>query len=96
VVRLDLADGVFEPDTSDIRVQWKPRIKQLLEELEKAPSVLRLSYLVDVEPQGLVQERLETLKRKITDTWKQLDAGYRLTIETEIYWRRGGPLPGQS
>ena len=45
VVRIDIADGVFEPKTSELRLQWKPRIDQLLEELRRAPSVLRLSYL---------------------------------------------------
>jgi uncharacterized repeat protein (TIGR01451 family)/fimbrial isopeptide formation D2 family protein len=95
VVRMDIADGVFEPGTSELRIQWQPRIVQLLEELKKAPSVLRLSYLGDVEPGDLVQKRIEALKKKITGQWKKLDAGYRLTIETEIFWRRGAPLAGQ-
>ncbi len=37
VVSLDLADAVFEPGTTEIRLQWQPRIKVLLEELRKAP-----------------------------------------------------------
>jgi len=95
VIRMDIADGVFEPNTSDMRMQWTPKIAQLLEELKKAPSVLRLSYLGDVERKGLVQERLKALKKKITKQWKQSDGGYRLTIETEIFWRRGAPFVGQ-
>jgi uncharacterized repeat protein (TIGR01451 family) len=95
VVRIDIADGVFEPDTSEMRMQWTPRIARLLEELKKAPSVLRLSYLGDVERKGLVKERLEALKKEITKLWKQSDGGYRLDIETEIYWRRGAPLSGR-
>jgi hypothetical protein len=95
VVRIDIADGVFEPGTSDIRIQWRPRVEQLLKELKKGPSVLRLSYLGDAEPQGLVRERLEMLKKKITEHWRQSDVGYRLTIETEIFWRRGAPIAGE-
>jgi uncharacterized repeat protein (TIGR01451 family) len=95
VVRIDIADGVFEPYTSEMRMQWTPKIAQLMEELKKAPSVLRLSYLGDVERKGLVQERLEALKKKITKHWKQSDEGYRLVIETEIFWRRGAPVAGQ-
>ncbi len=95
VVQIDIADGVFEPDTTELRMQWTHKIDQLLEELKKGPSVLRLSYLGDVEPKGLVQERLETLKKKITEQWKQSGGGYRLDIETEIFWRRGTPLAGQ-
>ncbi|MHC4322689.1 MAG: isopeptide-forming domain-containing fimbrial protein [Planctomycetota bacterium] len=95
VVRIDIGDGVFESDTSLMRMQWIPKITQLLEELKKSPSVLRLSYLGDVERKGLVEERLEALKKKITKQWKQSDGGYRLAIETEIFWRRGTPLAGQ-
>ena len=95
VVRIDIADGVFEPNTIKMRMQWVPRIDQLLGELKKAPSVLRLSYLGDVERKSLVQKRLEALKKIITEEWKQSGDDYRLTIETEIFWRRGKPVAGQ-
>jgi hypothetical protein len=95
VVRIDIADGVFEPNTTKLRMQWTPKITQLIEELIKAPSVLRLSYLGDVERKGLVQRRLEALKKKIIKQWKQSAGGYRLAIETEVFWRRGAPIAGQ-
>jgi len=95
VVRIDIADGVFEPGTTELRMQWTHKIDQLLEELKKGPSVLRLSYLGDVEPEGLVRERLDALKNEITRQWEQSDGGYRLNIETEIFWRRGAPPPGR-
>ena len=78
VVRIDIADGAFEPKSSEMRLQWRPRIDQLLEELEKAPSLLRLSYLADVEPKGLVNQRLGALKKEITRQWEQTEGGYRL------------------
>jgi uncharacterized repeat protein (TIGR01451 family) len=95
VVRIDIADGVFEPDTTEMRLQWTPKITQLLEELKKSPSVLRLSYLGDVERKGLVKKRLDALKKEIIRQWKDSDGGYRLVIETEIFWRRGAPYAGQ-
>jgi uncharacterized repeat protein (TIGR01451 family)/fimbrial isopeptide formation D2 family protein len=95
VVRIDIADGVFEPNTSKLRLQWTSKIVQLIEELKKAPSVLRLSYLADVERKGLVNKRLEVLKNLITNQWKQSDGGYPLTVETEVFWRRGAPFVGQ-
>ena len=95
VVRIDIADGVFEPNTIELRMQWIPKIARLLEELKKAPSVLRLSYLGDVEREGLVQKRLEAFKKIISKEWKQSNGGYRLAIETEVFWRRGAPLAGQ-
>jgi hypothetical protein len=95
VVRIDIADGVFEPNTTELRLQWTPKIAQLIEELNKAPSVLRLSYLADVEREGLVRKRLKALKKEIATQWNRSDGGYELVIETEVFWRRGGPLAGQ-
>jgi uncharacterized repeat protein (TIGR01451 family) len=95
VVRIDISDGVFEADTSELRPQWMSKINQLIDELRKKPSVLRLSYLGDVESEGLVQDRLEALKEEIASKWKQTDGGYQLAIETEIFWRRGAPLRGR-
>ena len=95
VVRMDIADGAFEPDTTRLRIQWTPRIAELLEELKKGPSLLRLSYLGDVESKGLALKRLDALKKEITARWKQSGAGYRLTIETEFFWRRGAPVAGR-
>jgi uncharacterized repeat protein (TIGR01451 family) len=91
VVGLDIADAVFEPGTTEIRVQWKPRLALLLDELKKAPAVLRLSYLADVEDAGLVERRVEAIRQQVTESWEALNAGYQLTIEHEVFWRLGGP-----
>lgn len=91
VVSLDLADEVFEPDTTEMRLQWQPRMKLLLEELRKEPSVLRLSYLAEVEDEQLVERRLKVVKQQVLDAWRALDCCYQLTIEPEIFWRLGGP-----
>jgi hypothetical protein len=88
VVSLDIADGVFEPKSTKLRMQWQPRIGLLLKELRKAPSVLRLSYLAETENRGLVDDRLKALKKEITEKW---DGGYPLTVETEVFWRNGSP-----
>jgi uncharacterized repeat protein (TIGR01451 family) len=90
VVSLDLADAVFEPGSTDLRPQWRPRLSLLLEELEKAPATLRLSYIADVEDARLVDRRLEAIKQEITEAWETRDR-YELTIESEVFWRRGGP-----
>ncbi len=89
VVRLDIADGAFEPETSEIREQWKPRIEMLLAELQKAPAILRISYLADVEDPQVVKARMEAVKREIAGRWDR--ENYQLMIETEVFWRRGGP-----
>lgn len=91
VVRLDLAEAVFEPGTSELRPQWQSRTELLLERLQEAPSVLRLSYLAENEDPSLVDARLETIKARIAGDWAALDCCYPLNIETEIFWRRGAP-----
>ncbi|MCW8193664.1 DUF11 domain-containing protein [Proteobacteria bacterium 005FR1] len=95
VIRLDVANGVFEANSTTMRPQWTSRIDSLMSEMQKAPSILRLSYLADVEDPALVQNRVKLLKRTISERWQALDCCYKLDIETEIFWRRGGP-PDQS
>jgi large repetitive protein len=89
VVAIDLSDAAFEPDSTDIRVQWRPRLDVLLEELRKAPALLRLSYLADTEDRELVDRRVKAVKRHVTEAWDP--ATYPLTIEPEIFWRKGAP-----
>lgn len=89
VVRLDIADGVFEPQTSAMREQWNIRMDTLLSELKKSPSVLRISYLADAEDRAEVSDRISAIKNTVSSLWGK--GPYRLTIETEVYWRRGGP-----
>ncbi len=91
VIGLDLADAVFEPGTTEMRSQWKPRMTLLLTELQKSPAVLRLSYLADLEDEGLVEQRLNAVKEEIMRSWKTADYGYQLTIEPQVFWRLGAP-----
>ena len=91
VVAIDLSDAAFEPGTTEIRVQWRPRIDVLLAELRKAPSLLRLSYVADTEDASLVERRMQAVKRQVTDAWDSEKDRYVLTIEPEVFWRRGAP-----
>jgi hypothetical protein len=74
-----------------MRPQWHPRINVLLTELRKSPAVLRLSYVADVEPESLVNKRLEALKKQIMQVWEQHGCCYELVVEPEVFWRLGGP-----
>ena len=91
MVGIDLSDAVFEPGTTEIRVQWRPRLNLLLEELRKAPAVLRLSYIADTEDAALVERRVEAVKRQLTEAWNTANYSYVLTIEPEVFWRLGAP-----
>ncbi|HKW35018.1 MAG TPA: SdrD B-like domain-containing protein, partial [Candidatus Acidoferrum sp.] len=95
VVAIDLSDEAFEPGKTEIRVQWRPRLDLLLAELRKAPSVLRLSYVADTEDSALVEQRVQAVKRQVMEAWnanKGSQDSYVLTIEPEVFWRRGGPV----
>jgi uncharacterized repeat protein (TIGR01451 family)/fimbrial isopeptide formation D2 family protein len=93
VVGLDIADAVFEPGTTVMRSQWRSRIDMLLDELQKGPAILRLSYVADVESESLVNQRLELLKGQIMGAWEELNCCYELVVEPEVFWRLGGPPP---
>ena len=91
VVGLDTADPVFEPGSTKMREQWKARISLLIDELKRSPATLRLSYIADVEDPALVDQRLAALKAEIMQTWEAQHCCYQLTIEPEVFWRRGSP-----
>jgi len=91
VVGIDLSDAVFESGTTEIRLQWRPRMDLLLAELRKAPAVLRLSYVADTEDAAVVERRMDAIKRQLIESWGTSNSSYSLAIETEVFWRRGAP-----
>ena len=94
VVGIDLSDAVFEPGTTEMRPQWKPRIDVAARGAQEgsgdaAPVVRRRrrgrsSSSTSAWPRS---------RRQIIEAWEGLDGGggYELTIEPEVFWRRGGP-----
>ena len=79
------------PVPPEMRAQWRPRLDLLMEELKKAPAVLRLSYLADVENEQLVERRMNAIKSQIASAWQALQPSYQLAIEPEVFWRLGAP-----
>ncbi len=91
VIGLDIADAVFAPDSVEMRPQWRPRMSLLIEEMQKGPSILRLSYLADVEDPKLVERRIDAMRKLVADSWTEAHGGYSLVIEHEVFWRTGKP-----
>ena len=91
VVGIDLSDAAFEPGSTSLRIQWRPRVDLLVGELRRAPAILRVSYVADIEDAALVERRLQAIKQQVTEAWKTANPGYVLTIEPEVFWRRGAP-----
>jgi uncharacterized repeat protein (TIGR01451 family) len=91
VVSLDLSSAAFEPGSAELRPQWQPRLERLLAELRKARSVLRLTYLADVEDARLVEWRLQAIAESVQGAWKAGNCCDELVVEREVFWLRGGP-----
>ncbi len=91
VVQLDLSDDAFVKGETELRIQWQARVDELVSILNQAPAVLRLAYLGDVDKESLVKERLEHFRQQLEARWSQQEHSYQLSIETEIFWRRGTP-----
>jgi large repetitive protein len=66
-------------------------VNLLLEELQKGPAVLRLSYLADVEDPQLVEQRVEAMTQLVSSAWGDLHPAYKLVVEHEVFWRTGEP-----
>jgi uncharacterized repeat protein (TIGR01451 family)/fimbrial isopeptide formation D2 family protein len=91
VVRLDLANGVFEAGTTTLRPQWATRLPLLVSTLQRAPAVLRLAYLAEAEDEALVQRRVKAIRQLLAAEWARAGQPYELAIETEVFWRTGAP-----
>jgi len=94
VVGLDISDPVFQPDSIELRDLWQPRINLLLDELRRAPAVLRLTYLADLEEPRLVDQRVAATKKQLKTLWNSQEEPFPLVIEHEVFWRRGAPTTG--
>ena len=49
------------------------------------------STLLTLFQASLVERRVEAVKRQVTEAWDPANGDYPLTIEPEIFWRRGAP-----
>jgi hypothetical protein len=91
VVAIDLADAAFEPGTSEIRVQWRPRLNLLLEELRKAPAVPAPVLRGRHGGCGPGQTASGSGQAAADRSVGCGELHYVLTIEPEVFWRRGAP-----
>lgn len=82
VVRLELTADAFEPGEKDLKPDWRLRIDQLINVLDREPSVLRLSYAGETD--RLARQRLDAVRRLIATEWRNIGSRYRLEIETRL------------
>ncbi|MCB2052133.1 MAG: hypothetical protein KDE63_11975, partial [Novosphingobium sp.] len=82
VVRLDLQDEAFNPQSTELQKQWQSGIQKLITILEQEPSTLRLTYHIGKDGKSLASKRLKAVTNTINRNWKKRPGRYRLPIET--------------
>ncbi|HEY4073010.1 MAG TPA: SdrD B-like domain-containing protein [Herbaspirillum sp.] len=83
VVRLELSDAAFEPNTDALLPAWQKQLDALPETLKLRPSVVRLNYQNGKDGPDLVSKRIAAVSKQIKGRWTALKGQYTLNIETE-------------
>ncbi|WP_292896595.1 DUF7507 domain-containing protein, partial [Nitratireductor sp.] len=95
MVRLDLRSDAFVRGRSALRQNWLSAVDQLIEILDREPSVLRVSYLDEEGSRTLARHRLAWVEKRIANHWRRWGGRYRLEIETRVITGKVRP-PGYS
>jgi uncharacterized repeat protein (TIGR01451 family) len=83
VVRLELSDSAFLPNSDTLQPQWQKQLDALPETLKLRPSVVRLNYESGSDSPDLVKQRIAAISKQIKGRWTALKGQYTLDIETE-------------
>ena len=83
VIRLELSDSAFLPNSDTLQPQWQQQLEALPDTLKLRPSVVRLSYQSGSDSPDLVSKRIATISKQIKGRWTALKGQYTLDIETE-------------
>lgn len=83
VVRLELSDAAFVAGQEKLKPEWQVQLDALPAQLKQRPSVVRLAYQAGSDTPALVQQRIEAIRKQVTDTWRAQKGQYTLNIETE-------------
>jgi uncharacterized repeat protein (TIGR01451 family) len=83
VVRLELSDAAFVPNTDTLLPAWQKQLDALPETLKLRPSVVRLNYQPGSDSPDLVKQRVAAISKQIKGRWTALKGQYTLDIETE-------------
>jgi large repetitive protein len=84
VVRIDVTDAAFTPGGRDLLPQWRESVEKIDDILREKPSVLRIGYSCGAEALTLAKERVELIRKTVSDRWRKVKHRYELTIEVEI------------
>jgi uncharacterized repeat protein (TIGR01451 family)/fimbrial isopeptide formation D2 family protein len=83
VVRLELSDSAFLPNSETLQPQWQQQLDALPDTLKLRPSVVRLNYASGSDSPDQVKKRIAAISKQIKGRWTALKGQYTLDIETE-------------
>ncbi len=84
VVRIDVTDAAFEPNSENLRDQWQQKLQALEKTLIERPAVVRIAYRVGADSKALVKKRIKVMKETLTTIWKKEKNRPPLVFEEEI------------
>jgi uncharacterized repeat protein (TIGR01451 family) len=84
VMRVDVNDAAFEPQSAKLREEWKKQVIALDEKLNERPAIVRIAYRMSAEPRSLVEERIKSLRELIQSRWKKGKNRTPLMFEEEL------------
>jgi uncharacterized repeat protein (TIGR01451 family) len=84
VVRIDVSDAAFEPDSENLRSEWQEKMQALEKTLRESPTVVRLAYRMNADSKSLVKKRIKAMRETLTVIWKKGKNCPPLIFEEEI------------
>ena len=84
VVRIDVTDAAFEPDSENLRSEWQEKMQALEKTLRESPTVVRLAYRMNKDSKSLVKKRIKAMRETLTEIWKKGKNCPPLIFEEEI------------
>lgn len=83
VVRIELTDAAFQPNSTQLLDQWQQRLDGLMAQLQVRPSVVRIAYVSGNDAASLARQRSVALEGELRRRWHDVKGAYPLDIETE-------------
>jgi CshA-type fibril repeat protein len=87
LVRVDLTEEAFDPETGKISKALDDGLKSVVAAVAKKPSTIRVSYYVDGGDPKVAKKRLDLVERRLRELWRGR-GNYQLSLEKTIVERK--------
>jgi uncharacterized repeat protein (TIGR01451 family) len=87
VVRIEISDAAYEPNSTQLKPEWRARMDELPKTLREQPSVVRIAY-VEGADRTLAKRRTQQLIKETRMQWEALHCCYPLQVEEVMEGQR--------